>query len=145
MDDLDQTLENIVRDWVASDAQGRADIVVNPAARGGPATVEVQPRNPAALRIALWVADDGAHIGFSIGGGSWWADHVPLERESVREVLSAVAEARAGEAVRRLGGRIIARRGYIELGLERRLKYGQLNPLSIVPGLRWEPVVYQPY
>jgi hypothetical protein len=145
MDDLDQTLENIVREWVASDAQGRADIVVKPATRGGPAAFEVQPRNPAALRITVWVADDGAHMAFSIGGGSWWPDCVPLERESVREVLSAVAAARAGEAVRRLGSRIVARRGYVELGPERRLTYGQLNPFSLVPGLKWQPVVYQPY
>jgi hypothetical protein len=145
MDHIEQTLENIVREWVASDVQGRADIIVKPATRGGPATFEVHPRNPAALRISMSVADDGAHMAFAIGGGSWWPDYVPLERESVREVLSAVAKARAGEAVRRLGSRIVARRGYIELGPERRLRYGQLNPFSLVPGLKWEPIVYQPY
>jgi hypothetical protein len=145
MNSLDQTLENIVRDWLASNATGRADMTVRPATRGGPPAFEVQPRNTAALPITVWVADDGAHVAFSIGGGSWWPDHVALEKESVREVLSAVFAAQAGEEVRRVRGRIVARRGYVELGPGRQLTYREMGLFAVLPGFKWESIVYQAY
>ena len=145
MDPLDETLERIVRDWVESEAAGRADIEVKPATPGGPPAFTVRPRSSAALPITLWVADDGAHIGFSIGGGSWWSDHVVLDRESVRELLGTVAGGRAGEEVRRVGGRILARRGFVELAPERCLTYGQISLFAWLPGLKWDRIVYQPY
>ncbi len=146
MHPLDETLERILREWVESDAAGRADIEVEPAApEESPPRFKVKPRSSAALPITLWVADDGAHIGFSIGGGSWWSDHIVLDRKSVRELLGTVAAGRAGEEVRRVGGCIVARRGYVELGPEHRLTYGQLSPFAWLPGLKWERIVYQPY
>jgi hypothetical protein len=145
MDGLDQRLEDMIREWIVSDARGLADVLVKPATIGGPPALEVRPRNAGALTITLWVADDGAHIGFGIGGGSWWADHVPLKEESVRELLSAVAAARAGEEVRRLGRRIVARRGYVELASKRRLTYREISVFALLPGLRWEPLIYEPY
>jgi hypothetical protein len=145
MDPLDHTLETIVREWVASNAADRATVRVKTAKRGGPPSIEVMPRNAAAITTTLWVADDGAHVAFWIGGGSSWADHVALDRESVGELLSAVIAARAGEEVRRVRGRVVARKGYVELAPERRLTYGELSVLALLPGIKWERVVYQPY
>ena len=145
MDPLDRALEGIVREWVAYNAADRATVRVKPAKRGGPPSIEVTPRNPAAITTTLWVADDGAHVAFWIGGGSWWADHVALDREAVGDLLSAVSAARAGEEVRRVRGRVVARRGYVELAPEHRLTCGELSILALIPGIKWEPVVYQPY
>jgi hypothetical protein len=145
MDSLDSRLESIVRDWMASNATDRATVRLSPAKRGGPPAVEVAPRNPAAMKLLLWVADDGAHVAFSIGGGSWWADHVALEQKSIGELLSAVVAGRAGEAVRRVRGRVVARKGYVDLAPDHRLQYGQLSIMALIPGIAWEPVVYQPY
>ena len=145
MHDLDHTLESIIRDWVASNAADKASVRVKPATRGGPPSIEVKPNNPAAITITLWVADDGAHVAFWIGAGSEWPDHVPLERESIGELLSAVAAARAGEEVRRVRGEIVARKGFVELAPGRRLTYGELAMLKLVPGLKWESIVYQAY
>jgi hypothetical protein len=145
MDPLDRTLESIVREWVASNAPDRATVRVNPAKPGGPPSIEVTPRNPAAIKTTLWVADDGGRIGFWIGGGSEWPDHVRLERESIGELLSAVAAARAGEEVRRARGQVIARNGYVQLAPDRRLTYRDNWILQFVPGLKWEQVVYQAY
>ena len=145
MEPSDQTLESIIREWVASNAAGRANVRVKPSTRGGPPSIEVKPLNPAAITITLWVADDGTHVAFWIGGGSSWPDHVALESESVGELLSAVTAARAGEEIRRVGGRVVARKGYVELAPERRLTYGEISILALVPGIKWEPVVYQAY
>ena len=145
MDPLDSRLDSIVREWVASNAADRATVRLSPAKRGGPPAVEVTPRNPAAITLRLWVADDGAHVAFSIGGGSWWSDHVALEQQSIGDLLSAVVAARAGEAVRRVQGRVVARKGYVDLAPDNRLQYGQLNIMALIPGIAWEPVVYQPY
>src|SRR5690349_13705287 len=70
MDQLDRTLESIVRSWVASNAANRATVRIEPANGGGPPSIEVVPHNPAAITITLWVADDGEHVAFRIGGGS---------------------------------------------------------------------------
>ena len=145
MHPLDHTLESIIREWVASNAADKASIRVKPGTRGGPPSFEIKPHNPAAIPITLWVADDGAHVAFWIGAGSMWADHVALERESIGELLSAVVAARAGEEVRRARGEIVARKGYVELAPGRRLVYGELAMLKLVPGLKWEQLVYQPY
>ena len=145
MEPSDRELESIIREWVASNAADKASVRVKPATRGGPPSIEVKPRNPAAITIRLWVADDGAHVAFWIGAGSTWADHVELDRESIGELLSAVAGARAGEEVRRVRGEIVARKGYVELAPGRRLTYGELAMLKLVPGLEWESIVYQAY
>lgn len=145
LDTLDQTLERIIRDWIATEASSRADLAVRPERRGGPPSFEVIPRNPAALPITLWVADDGAHIAFSIGGGSWWADHIALETAAVREVLSAIGSAHAGEEVRRVGHYIIGRKGYVDLAPGRRLQYNRIGFFSLIPGIPWTPVHYEPY
>lgn len=145
MDQLDRTLESIVRGWVASNAANRATVRIEPANGGGPPSIEVVPHNPAAITITLWVADDGEHVAFRIGGGSWWADHVVLDPPSVGELLSAVAAARAGEAVRRVRGQVVARRGYVELAPGQRLTYGQLGIMALIPGFAWEPVIYRAY
>ncbi len=145
MDASDTELERIVRDWVASEVPERADVILRPESRGGPAAFEVRPRNRAALSIILWVADHAEHVAFSIGEHSWWDSAVPLEDEPIREVLSAVAAADAGEEIRQVGGYILARRGYVNLNRGGRLTYGQLNPFSIIPGLKWSPIAYEPY
>lgn len=142
---LDQTLERIIRDWIASEAFDRADLAVKSESRGGPPSFEVIPRNPSALSITLWVADDGAHVAFSIGGGSWWADHIALEGTAVREVLSAIGSAHAGEEVRRIGRYIIGRKGYVELAPGRRLEYSRAGIFSLIPGIPWTQVHYEPY
>jgi hypothetical protein len=145
MHPLDHTLESIIREWVASNAADKASIRVKPATRGGSPSIEVKPHNPAAITITLWVADDGAHVAFWMGAGSSWPDQVALERESIGELLLAVAAARAGEEVRRVRGEIVARKGYVELAPGRRLTYGELAMLKLLPGLKWEQLVYQPY
>jgi hypothetical protein len=145
MHPLDYTLESIIREWVASNAADKASVSVKPTTRGGPPAFEVKPHNPAAITITLWVADDGAHVAFWIGAGSAWPDQVALEGESIGELLSAVAAARAGEEVRRVHGEIVARKGCVELAPRRRLTYGELGMLKLVPGLKWESIVYQSY
>lgn len=145
LETLDRTLERIIRDWIATEAAGRADLAVRPERRGGPPSFEVFPRNPAALPITLWVADDGAHVAFSIGGGSWWADHIALETAAVREVLSAISSGHAGEEVRCIGRYIIGRRGYVDLVSGQRLQYSQTGFFSLFPGIKWTPINYEPY
>lgn len=142
---LDHMLETIIREWVASNAADKASVRVKPATRGGPPSFEVKPHNPSAITITLWVADDGDHVAFWIGAGSWWPDQVALERESIGELLSAVAAARASEEVRRVRGEIVARKGYVELPQGRRLTYGELAMLKLLPWLKWELIVYQAY
>lgn len=145
MDRLDRELESIVRDWVTANAADRATVRIKPAQRGGPPSIEVAPRNPAAIPITLWVADDGDHVAFRIGGGSWWPDAVALDRTAIASLLAAVSAARAGEAVRRVRGRVVARKGYVDLEPEGRLTYGQLGIMALAPGLKWRPVHYEPY
>jgi|SRR5215470_5826759 len=137
-DPRDELLENIVRDWAKSQP---VEVSVALATKGGSRLVRIEPKNVQAVSVSLWVADDGAHAACSIGGGSWWDRAVSLERDSIVELLSAVADGKAWEEVRRLGVHIVGRRGYIELP-SRRLTYGQFFG---VPGIEWQEESHQPY
>ena len=66
---------------------------------------------------------------------------MPLKRESILELLSAVAAGAAWEELRRVGTYIVGRRGYIDLP-SGRLTYGQL---LTVPGLKWQSERHDPH
>ncbi|MDP3859862.1 MAG: hypothetical protein Q8Q73_19040 [Stagnimonas sp.] len=138
MDVSDQLLEQVVREWAASQ---RVTVSVVGATTGGPQRVDLRPTNPASIPMRLWVADDGQHAAISIGVGSWWDRAVPLDKQSITELLSAVAAGRAGEDIRKIGRHVLGRRGYIQLP-SGRLEDGHLLG---IPGLRWQQVPYEPY
>jgi hypothetical protein len=139
MDAGDQLLDQIVREWAASQ---RASVSALPGSAGGPPGIAVKPANPASAPMRLWVADDGKHVALSIGGGSWWERAALLDKQSIVELLSAVATGHAKEEIRKIGGHIVGRRGQVQLPAGKVLQYGQLFG---IPGLKWHQVAYEPY
>ena len=137
-DASDELLEASVRDWAATQA---VTIRVMPETRGGSQAIQVTPSKVGAVAVCLWVSDDGEHVACSIGGGSWWDQAVPLEKEHILKLLSTVAAGDAWEELRRFGSWVVSRRGFIDLP-GNRLTYGHLFSL---PGLTWKAEPHEPY
>ena len=134
----DQTLHEIVCDWAASI---NASVSVSEATSGGPPAIVVRPANVYAAPITLWVADDDASVSFAVGSGLWFDAAVPLEASAIRALLGAVAAGDVNEYVRKLFGRVVARRGSVGVDGRRRLTHGEINPFSIIPGIQCSPSI----
>ena len=137
----DQELERIVRNWASS---ATATVSVAPETRGAPPAIEVRPVNPQSAPISLWVSDDGANVSVLVGEGLEFDAAIPLEPAAVERLLCAVAAGEVHEYIRRLFGRVVARRGSIGPS-DMRLSYGELNPLSVMPGIEWQSLNWKPY
>ena len=138
MENSDLILEESVREWVLSKP---AAVEVVSASRGGSPAFLVKPSKAAAITFRLWVSDSGKHVACSFGGGVWWDQAVSLRREEIFQLLNAIALASAGEEVQRLWGKVIGRRGFIQLP-SRRLVH--TNGICI-PGLKWAAEEYESY
>jgi hypothetical protein len=145
MDIFDRSLEEIVAEWLASAARDRAELSMSPETVGGGAGFNVEPRNADAAPIELWVADDGKHIGFAVGVGSWWPDEVLLDKAAMWELLSAVAAGHVGEEIRHVGDDVLVRNGYVELAPSQRLTYHHLSLDALLSLSDWEWIAYDPY
>ena len=141
----DILLEQIVRRWVASYDPPLAAVGTRPESRGGPSSLQISPTNREAAPVSLWISDDDAHVSISVGHGLWWDGAVPLKEFSLRRLLEVIAAGNVREDVRKLFGRVVARRGTVGDPSTVYLVYGQLNPFSIIPGLQWHAIEYKPY
>ena len=141
----DQTLEKIIREWATIHDPSRFKIVAEPEMKGCPASFHVYPTNPKSATVILWVGDDGASVSFALGGGLWWDGAIPLEAAAVQDLLETVAAGHVEMQVRKVFGRIVARRGKVGALGTKRHEYGSLTPSAIFPGLKWETVSYPPY
>lgn len=145
MDETDKRLEKFIRDWAASRDPSYFEIVTKPETKGGPMSFHIHPINPNSATAALWVGDDGSSVSFSVGRGLWWDGVMPLESTAVKSLLETVAAGQVQEQVRRIFGRVVALRGLVGTPNTKQYRYGQINPFSIVPGLKWETIAYEPY
>lgn len=145
MNATDQTLERLIRDWAALHDLSHLEIVTELETKGGPASFHIHPVNPKSAIAILWVGDDGASVSFSVGSGLWWDREIPLESAAVQNLLNTVAAGHVEEQVRKILGRVVALRGAVGTPGADRHEYGQINPFSILPGLKWETISYQPY
>jgi hypothetical protein len=137
----DQLLENIVRGWASSTA---VTVSVAPEGPGAPPAVEVRPSNPRSAPISLWVSDDDENVSALVGEGMDFDAAVPLEAAAVQRLLEAVAAGQVSEYVRKLFGRVVARRGSVGAP-NWGLTYREVNPFSIIPGVEWQSLNWMPY
>ena len=145
MEASDSSLELLVRKWAASYDPPVATVATRTETRRGPPSVEVNPINSEAAPVSLWVSDDGAHVSISVGRGLWFDEAVPLDESPLKQLLESIAAGHVHEYVRKLFGRVVARRGTVGDPNSLHLTYGQLNPFAVIPGLRWESLGYKPY
>jgi hypothetical protein len=145
LDANDTLLEKFIREWAVSHYPSCFEIVTKHETKGGPMSFHIHPTNPNSADATLWVGDDGASVSFSVGGDLWWDGGIPLETAPVHNLLETVAAGQVQKQVRKIFGRVVALRGAVGTPNTNHHEYGQLNLFSIVPGLKWETITYQPY
>jgi len=145
MDATDTFLERFIREWAVSQNPSCLEIITKPETENSPMSFHIHPANPNSADATLWVGDDGASVSFSVGGDLWWDSAIPLESAPVHDLLETVAAGKVHKQVRKIFGRVVALRGTVGTPDTNHFEYGQLNLFSILPGLKWETIAYQPY
>jgi hypothetical protein len=134
-------LIEMVSAWAHSLAGGIPEIIV-PDPPIPDYDVKIVPSNPQAAQMCLRVDTPGKFV-LHLGRNSWW-DDIPLQSESLRDILNAVKSGAFTEHIRLIGARVAASRGELVVAGQRWTDSGN-GWLMALPIGREQVTKYEPY